>query len=348
MVFDPGAGALRCRHCGVTADIPESDAELSEVDYSATLAGLEANSPRIERLTVRCAACGANVQFDDNVTSKNCCFCGSPIVAEAVSQKCLRPSALLPFRVSGKDAIASYRRWLHSLWLAPTDLSRHAELDGALVGTYMPFWTYDCVATTTYSGFRGEDYWDTETYTTVVNGQRRTMTRRVRKTRWYPASGTVVDRFDDVLIPASASLPISSQTQAEPWDLEACVPYRDEFLAGFRSESYSVTLTEGFEGAKVRMKPRIEASIRGDIGGDRQRITSATSRYDRVTFKHLLLPMWLSAYRYKRRIYRVLINGRTGELIGDRPWSAWKISGLVLLVLALAGLVGLALMLTRS
>ena len=48
MVFDPGAGALRCRHCGVTADIPESDAELSEVDYSATLAGLEANSPRID------------------------------------------------------------------------------------------------------------------------------------------------------------------------------------------------------------------------------------------------------------------------------------------------------------
>jgi hypothetical protein len=279
------------------------------------------------------------VEFPDNVTSRVCCFCGTPIVAQAVSTKRLKPIAVLPFRITRDAAVQSYRAWLKSRWFAPATLAREAFLDGALVGAYMPFWTYDCVATTQYDGYRGEDYWDTETYTEVVNGQTQVRTRQVRRTRWYPASGTVVDDFDDVLVPASTSLPLGEQTQVEPWDLDKLTPYADEYLAGFRSESYSIDLAQGFEGAKTRMRPVIESSIRSDIGGDHQQISSMRSRYDRITFKHILLPLWLSAYRYNRRLYRVIINARTGHLVGERPYSVWKIAGVVLAILALAALI---------
>jgi len=205
----------------------------------------------------------------------------------------------------------------------------------------MPFWTYDCIATTDYEGQRGEDYWVTETYTTTVNGKLTTQTRQVRKTRWYPASGTVVDDFNDVLVPASTSLPLNNQVNAEPWSndgtLSELVPYDDAYLAGFRCESYGIDLPAGFEGAKQRMRPTIEGTIRADIGGDHQRISSMRSSYDHITFKHILLPLWVSAYRFNRKLYRVLINGRTGELIGDRPYSKWKIGTLIFLaVLAIA------------
>ena len=60
--------------------------------------------------------------------------------------------------------------------------------------------------------------------------------------------------------------------------------------------------------------------------------------YSAITFKHLLLPVWISAYRFQDKIYQVLVNARTGEVQGARPYSPWKIVGLVVL-LVLVGLV---------
>lgn len=347
LTFSPGDQSLKCDHCGAVNDIAPTDTVIEEQDYHDALALLERSSSTVERLEVRCDACGAQVQFEDNVTSKVCCFCGTPIVAGAISAKRLKPTALLPFAIAKRDAVEKYRRWLASLWFAPSKLAREATIDSAIVGAYMPFWTYDCVATTGYTGFRGEDYWVTESYTAMVNGKPERRTRQVRKTRWYPAAGTVVDNFDDVLVPASTSLPMEEQIEAEPWDMQDLVPYADEYLAGFRCESYSVDLAEGFNGAKVRMRPTIEASIRSDIGGDHQRITSMTPRYDNILFKHILLPLWVSTYRYNRRVFRVIINARTGEVVGDRPYSAWKIAGLVCTILLIAGIIALVIALTR-
>jgi hypothetical protein len=36
------------------------------------------------------------------------------------------------------------------------------------------------------------------------------------------------------------------------------------------------------------------------------------------------------------RRYRVLVNGRTGEIVGERPWSFWKIALAVVVALAVA------------
>lgn len=343
LAYSPGDSGLKCSHCGTINAIPAPSTLVEESDYISALDDLEHNADIIERLEVRCDACGANVEFPDNLTSHRCPFCASPIVAQAVSKKRLKPTAMLPFSVTRESAIAHYRAWLKSRWFAPTKLAREAFLDGAFVGAYMPFWTYDCVATTDYVGQRGEDYWVTETYTTTVNGKLTTQTRQVRKTRWYPASGTVVDTFDDVLVPASTSLPLNRQTEAEPWSargrFEELVPYDDAYLAGFRCESYSIDLQSGFDGAKQRMRPTIESTICAHIGGDHQRILSMKSAYDGIRFKHILLPMWLSAYRFNRKLYRVLINGRTGELVGDRPYSRWKIGTLIAVGLLVIGII---------
>lgn len=343
LVYSPGERALKCDYCSTINAIPVSAAPVQEVDYTSALADLEQNAETVERFEVRCDGCGANVEFPDNLTSHRCPFCSNPIVAQAVSKKRLKPAAILPFSVTRQSAIQHYRAWLKSRWFAPTKLAREAFLDGAFVGAYLPFWTYDCIATTDYEGQRGEDYWVTETYPTMVNGKPTVQTRQVRKTRWYPAAGTVVDGFNDVLIPASTSLPLDNQVNAEPWGedgtLKELVPYDDAYLAGFRCESYSVDLPTGFEGAKFRMRPTIEGSIRADIGGDHQRITSMQSSYDRITFKHILLPLWVSAYRFNRKLYRVIINGRTGELVGDRPYSRWKIGSLIAVGVVVIGII---------
>jgi hypothetical protein len=87
------------------------------------------------------------------------------------------------------------------------------------------------------------------------------------------------------------------------------------------------------------MASPIEQSIRRDIGGDEQRIHSVDTDYYNVTFKHILLPLWICAYRYQDRVYRILINGCTGEVAGERPWSWIKITLFVLLILAIIGII---------
>ena len=174
-----------------------------------------------------------------------------------------------------------------------------------------------------------------------------TKTRQVRKTRWSYVSGQVSNAFDDLLVRASNSLPVKYFDALQPWDLKNLVGYQDEYLAGFVCESYQIDLREGSELAKKIMEGPIEETICSDIGGDHQRISSVAMQYYEITFKHLLLPLWLSAYAYGEKSYRFMVNARTGEVQGERPYSFWKIFFAVLAGLAVVGATLLAFNMSR-
>jgi hypothetical protein len=88
------------------------------------------------------------------------------------------------------------------------------------------------------------------------------------------------------------------------------------------------------------MDQTIRRDVRFDIGGDRQQIEALQTVISNVTFKHILVPVWLAAYRYRGKAYRVSVNGRTGQVQGERPYSAWKIAFAVLIGGLVAGGVG--------
>lgn len=339
--YSPGAGSLKCDYCSAVVAVPESDEFIEEHDFAQAVRDATPDRELIDRVEVSCQSCGAHSQLPDNITGAACPFCTTPIVAQSKSVKMLRPQAVLPFALERKQAMDAYERWLSSLWFAPNDLKARALLDQRLKGIYLPYWTYDTEVDTDYTGMRGEDYWVTETYTVNINGRSQMRTRTVRKTRWYPASGRVHNSFDDVLIPATRSLSQDRLIKLEPWDLPALRPFDATFLAGFTTESYSLDLDDGFEVAKERVQGAIEQTIRADIGGDRQIISSKRCHYSDITYKHVLLPVYLSAYTYSGKLFQIIINARTGELSGDRPYSWIKITLAVLAGLAIAGVIAL-------
>ena len=49
--------------------------------------------------------------------------------------------------------------------------------------------------------------------------------------------------------------------------------------------------------------------------------------------------MYISAYRYQSKVYQVIVNARTGEVQGERPYSVWKITFAILGGLALIALI---------
>lgn len=101
-----------------------------------------------------------------------------------------------------------------------------------------------------------------------------------------------------------------------------------------------VELDQGFDFAKDRMHPVIRQDIRMDIGGDQQRINHADTRYGNIRFKHILLPFWIAGFRFRNRTYQFIVNGRTGEVQGDRPWSLIKIGIAVVAGAVVAGTIG--------
>ncbi|MCA6437580.1 MAG: hypothetical protein IM600_15165 [Bacteroidetes bacterium] len=333
--FKPGTESLSCDYCQTINEIALERTEVIENDFNLFIEEAEAKTEHQVISTVKCGSCGANTTLQPNITSSNCPYCDTPLVVkDAATCDIIKPSYVLPFKVERNKAKEGFVKWVGGLWFAPSKLKNYAENSAEkLKGVYLPYWTYDSNTESDYSGLRGDHYYVTESYTDS-NG--RSQTRSVQKTRWSAASGHVSNSFDDVLVCASHSLPEKLVNELEPWDLPELVKYNDNFLAGFITESYQTGLKDGFGKAKVRMEDRIRSSVRSDIGGDTQQITTLSTEYNDITFKHILLPLWISAYRYNNKVYRFTINARTGEVQGERPYSAIKIA---LLVIAIIGII---------
>ncbi len=338
--FAPGTKSLQCEFCGATNAIEGHEEKIEELDFDTYLQALEGKAEVVEEEHVRCDKCGAEQNLPSTLFASRCTFCGAGIVSKSYANRRIKPKSIVPFQHDRRSAQDDFRRWVRKLWFAPNDLKRYAESDTGLTGIYLPFWTYDCATSSDYRGERGDDYYTTESYTTRNSaGETVTQTRQVRQTRWSAASGHVDHFHDDVLVMASRTLPADIVGATSRWNLKALVPYQAEYVSGFQAEAYQVGLREGFPIAKQAIDATVAELVRGDIGGDHQRIHGIATRYSDIRFKHVLLPVWISAYRYRDKAYRFLINGQTGEVSGESPKSWWKIALAVAAALAVLFLV---------
>lgn len=338
--FAPGQTRLVCDHCGHVQEIPAAAAPsraraLQELDLGKGLQDSLSDRDMVEVRTTTCPNCGALVEISGATHATECPFCATPVVLDTGTTRHIKPQALIPFALTEGEARKAMVAWMGSLWFAPNTLLEYARKGRAMNGVYVPFWTFDASTASHYTGQRGEYYYETRTVQVQVNGRMETRQEQVRHTRWYPASGRVARDFDDVLIMASRSLPERLGDELSPWDMGALVPYGPEYLAGFQAEGYTVSLADGHREAQERMSAVILQDVRRDIGGDEQRVDNVDTRWSDETFKHILLPIWTAAYKYNGKSYRFLVNGQTGEVQGERPWSAWKIAFAVLLVAAI-------------
>ncbi|SEW25126.1 replication restart DNA helicase PriA [Cognatiyoonia koreensis] len=337
--FDPGEDRLICDHCGNTQPMETdrtANGGIRELDFRKALDNDLADAEIEETRVITCPNCAAQTEYDADTHAAECPFCATPVVTDTGTHRHIKPRGLLPFALDEKTARGAMNKWLGSLWFAPNGLQEYARKGRAMNGIYVPYWTFDADTKSSYTGQRGDDYY--ETRTVVRDGKRQQV--RVRKTRWSHRSGRVARFFDDVLVLASKSLPKKYTDALEPWDLSALEPYQPEFLAGFRAEGYQVELTEGFTEARAYMDRMILRDVKYDIGGDRQRVHDVKTQISDVTFKHVLLPVWLAAYKYRGRTFRFVVNGRTGRVQGERPYSAIKIAFAVIVGLILAGIAG--------
>ena len=336
--FHIGSQRMRCSHCAFERDLTAEPGRVAERDFDAGLARIAARrtaaaAPATEETNeVRCSSCGAGVTFRGTLTSTECAFCGTPVQRENVHAATDRipVDGVLAFHVDRKVVESRLRAWVASRWFAPNDFKQRGA-HGRFEGVYLPYWTFDLMTATRWDGQRGDHY-----YVTEGHGKDQ---RQVRKTRWSHRSGWFQRFFDDLLVLGARGLPDGLVDKLAPWPLPQCVPFDQEMLAGFLAQTYDVEMPVAFRTAKARADAAIESQVRGEIGGDEQRVGTIDTDYTAITYKHLLLPVWLLSYKFREKTYRVVVNACTGELHGERPWSAWKIVALVLAILAVVGVV---------
>ncbi|MDD3738667.1 MAG: hypothetical protein PHP31_05175 [Lentimicrobiaceae bacterium] len=331
MQYSPADEDLKCLYCGYKGGLDKTPVQIEENDfeYWKNRADEENKEEVIEIPEIKCRQCGATTTLPENTSAAKCAFCGTPLIMnEASVKRFWQPEYLLPFKVTEKASRENFKKWLGKKWFLPTQLKKYGTTTDSFKGVYLPFWTYDADTYTEYTGQRGK-------HRTEVSRNSKGEEVRRTVTDWYYTSGSVKVPFDDIVIPASKSLPDSILKNLTNWDMMNCVGYKKEFLAGFLTEIYQRDFREAIDDAKEKMDIVIEDSIKVDIGGDDQRIDSSHTEYNNIKFKHLLLPVWISAFKFNNKVYQFVVNGRTGRVTGQYPKDKTKIAMLVITIIAI-------------
>jgi len=257
------------------------------------------------------------------------------IVEDMYKDDWIVPGAVLPFQIDQKRAFQIFQKWVKKLWFAPNKLKRAALDPKYTKGLYSPYWTFDANLFANYVGQRGQYYYVTKTVGSGNN--KRTVTER--RTRWYPASGSINGFIDDTTTKASKQRSGIIPRKIAQWDLKLLKPFDSSYLAGFVTEKYTIPLKDGhLEAEKVAHDTAVRWAKR-DIGGDTQRVSTIDMTLSDETFKHILLPIYISAYNYNGKRYNFFVNGQSGTISGQRPYSFWKIFFFILMILAIIALI---------
>jgi len=325
--FSPIDNTLKCEFCSSKESIEQSVETVKEYDLQEALNFLENYHEKEISKEVKCNKCAATFTMTPYSFSSNCPYCDTPAITDFVKE--ITPKSLLPFQLSQKKAQKLFKKWIGSLWFAPSKLKKFVDGDEKLKGYYLPHWTYDANTYTHYQGQRGDVYYVTVERTVIINGRETRQRVQEARIRWTPVSGQVQDAFDDITIGASKTISHTILDNLSPWHTEVLVPFNEKYIVGFDSEEYTVGLDNGFELAKVKMNNVIRQHIRADIGGDQQQINYMSTEYNNTSYKNVLFPIWTAKFKWKNKTYNYAINGQTGKVTGERPYSWLKIAAIV-------------------
>jgi predicted Zn-ribbon and HTH transcriptional regulator len=325
--YDIVSGKFRCAACKTESAIETLSDTVLEYDFSQYLQREESSVAFDGVAVVHCQNCGYEITFDESEVATTCPMCSSTQVATVKQRGGIPPEGIIPFKIDKAEAVQKFKEWVKSRWFAPSDFKKKCSGEGSLKGMYLPFWTYDATTISTYIGRGGIDQTNLD-----EEGKPRI------ETNWSFVSGVVNSSFDDVQVCASDKekdikgiLPFNTVENTKPYDAS--------YLSGFHAELYRIKADKAFESAKKTMESSLRSLAIQDIllNFDKAEVNSLNTRYLDVTYKHLLLPVWSSVFGYHGKIYNYFINGETGKVEGQRPYSVAKIVRAVIIGILVLG-----------
>jgi LSD1 subclass zinc finger protein len=279
-----------------------------------------------------CDNCGANIDLPPGLSSIRCPFCDSTYVIRMPDEERRkhRPEFVIGFAVTKEQAAEKFFEWLgKNSWFRPGDL-RNAAITDKQQGVYLPFWHFTLGTRSEWSARVGEFWYRTEYYTVEVNGKRERRSRVVQETEWWPLNGIFRKYYSGYMVSASKGLPQNEALAIQPYRLGSLMRFRPHYLAGWLVEEYSIERNEALGVAKSEFMSREKDAISRFMPGDVVSGLSVYTHFDEGDTDLILLPVHILTYKYRDKIFRFMVNGQTGKVYGEKPWSGRRITALVI------------------
>jgi DNA-directed RNA polymerase subunit RPC12/RpoP len=308
--FDPKRVGLRCESCGFVEAVEAAPAAGHEEILDVSLPTLRGHRWAEAERRFTCPQCGAGTVLPAGQTSGRCPFCGSPaLIAAPEEAELLPPQAVIPMGLEADQVAEALEAWLGRGFFAPDDLAHLARNHG-LRPAYVPFWTFSATLNTRWQAQVEEG-----------SGKNR---------QWIWRTGERALFYTDHPEPGTRGLPADLLRSAEPFDLSKLAAYKPEYLAGWPAVTYDISLADASLAAREAMIKDARKQLRYKAAPGRavRNLEVSSGEFSGQTYRLVLLPLWVGAYAYRGKTYRVLVNGQTGTVAGDKPRD-WVKVGLV-------------------
>ncbi len=306
--FDPELVDLKCGHCGFVQAVEEVALHDGAHPLDFTLPTARGHLWAVGERRFHCPQCGAATLLPAGGKSALCPFCGNTALVEAQEEaRLVPPDGLIPMALEAEAAYAAVRRWLGRGFFAPDDLARLVR-DKHLRPAYVPFWLFEAQLTARWSAEVEEGYG--------------------RDRRWVFRSGDYTFFFREELQPGARALPASLLQRLPKFDLKKLVAFKPEYLADWPAALYDLSLANAALRAREAMVKSAGLQILPRLAPGRavRNLQVSADRFSGEFYRLVLLPLWIGAYTYLGRTYRVLVNGQTGAVAGDKPVDGVKVA----------------------
>lgn len=335
MIFDPESQMLYCEHCGTKRSF-EQDLKASEIDLIAGFNCEKTDWNEKDVSVFKCDNCGAKVVLNADETAKICPFCGTAHVKKSEELAGLKPNAVLPF-LFGADKASKYSEtWAKKRIFAPKKFKKSLNSDN-VKGVYSPCFTFDSKTTSFYRGRIGK------TYTRTVGSGKNQHTETY--TVWKNISGTYYDNFNDILVSAGSKINQKTVDKLSPYDTDSSKEYKENYLLGFMAYHYDKSIEDCWGTAKGKMDAAIRRSILSQYSYDTVDYLNVSTTHEAVTYKYVMIPVYVGNFNYKKKLYNFFVNGVSGKVSGKTPVSALRV--LIAVGLGLAAAAGIAFLFYR-
>ena len=331
LVYSPARKKLHCEYCGTDVSVDLTDFA-EEIPFSELLKS--APDWKDETRVFACKNCGARTIVSKKDIAPVCPYCGTKSVVEESDLVGLKPNAVLPFLIDDKAAAEKFKKWAKRKLYAPRKYKKNVRPE-QIRGNYFPAFTFDSDTFSTYNGRLGEYY-----YVTV---RRNGKTYQERRVRYYSISGTYSRFFNDVLVYANKSRDEKRMNKLLPFATDYAQKYNEDFIYGFGATQYEKDGTECWSEAQARMRSAVQKAILSQYVYDFVDYLNVDTAFGKVTYKYMLLPVYIGHSKYNGKLYNFYVNGQNGNVAGKSPVSPVKV--LFTVLIGLAALAGIGVLL---
>ena len=333
----------RCMNCGGTLQFSSAKqmlvctscgSEYGVAEYEAALAASGGQQPQYQAkkdewnvneeglVVYECKNCGGEVIGDQSMGSTKCPYCDNPIVISSKFEGSLKPDVVIPFKLDKKAAEAKLREHVNSIKLAPAAFKAGNHIK-ELKGVYVPFWLFD-------ANVHASERFEATQVTKYSDAS-----YEYKETSYFDVYREGNMAFRNVPADASEKMDDKLMDSIEPFDVNKAVPYSSAYMAGYLADRYDVTPEQCMPRADERMQQTAKDLLRGQVknystvtdkGGNFMKQASA--------YKYALFPVWILNTVWNGNKYIFAMNGQTGKLVGDVPYSKGKFFGVLFGLLA--------------